>query len=178
MPQIEVTFDIDANGIVHVSAKDLGTGKEQSIKITASSGLTEAEIQKLVREAEAHGEEDKKKRELIEARNQADSMAYSAEKNVKEFGDKIDATEKARIEDAIARVRKAIEGDDINAIKSAQEELTNASHKLAEAMYAKASASQAGAGAGAGAHGGPSGEQPGAGKKDEDVVDADFEDVK
>ena len=178
MPQIEVTFDIDANGIVHVSAKDLGTGKEQSIKITASSGLTEAEIQKLVREAEAHGEEDKKKRELIEARNQADSMAYSAEKNVKEFGDKIDAAEKARIEDAIARVRKAIEGDDINAIKSAQEELTNASHKLAEAMYAKASASQAGAGAGAGAHGGPSGEQPGAGKTDEDVVDADFEDVK
>jgi molecular chaperone DnaK len=180
IPQIEVTFDIDANGIVHVSAKDLGTGKEQSIKITASSGLTEAEIQKLVREAEAHSEEDKKKRELIEARNQADSMAYSAEKNVKEFGDKIDAAEKARIEDAIARVRKAIEGDDIDAIKSAQEELTNASHKLAEAMYAKASASQAGAGAGAGAgaHGGPSGEQPGAGKKDEDVVDADFEDVK
>ena len=121
MPQIEVTFDIDANGIVHVAAKDLGTGKEQSIKITASSGLTEAEIQKLVREAEVHGEEDKKKRELIEARNQADSMAYSAEKNVKEFGDKIDATEKARIEDAIARVRKVIEGDDINAIKSAQE---------------------------------------------------------
>jgi molecular chaperone DnaK len=178
MPQIEVTFDIDANGIVHVAAKDLGTGKEQSIKITASSGLTEAEIQKLVREAEAHGEEDKKKKELIEARNQADSMAYSAEKNVKEFGDKIDATEKARIEDAIARVRKVIEGDDIDAIKSAQEELTNASHKLAEAMYAKASASQAGAGTGAGAHGGPAGEQPGAGKKDEDVVDADFEDVK
>ncbi|MGZ3634817.1 MAG: molecular chaperone DnaK [Syntrophales bacterium] len=166
MPQIEVTFDIDANGIVHVAAKDLGTGKEQSIKITASSGLTEAEIQKLVREAEAHGEEDKKKKELIEARNQADSMAYSAEKNVKEFGDKVDATEKARIEDAIAKVRKVIEGDDINAIKSAQEELTNASHKLAEAMYAKASASQAGAGAGAGAHGGPAGEQPGTGKKD------------
>ncbi|MGZ3595690.1 MAG: molecular chaperone DnaK, partial [Syntrophales bacterium] len=178
MPQIEVTFDIDANGIVHVAAKDLGTGKEQSIKITASSGLTEAEIQKLVREAEAHGDEDKKKKELIEARNQADSMAYSAEKNVKEFGDKVDATEKARIEDAIAKVRKVIEGDDINAIKSAQEELTNASHKLAEAMYAKASASQAGAGAGAGAHGGPAGEQPGTGKKDEDVVDADFEDVK
>ncbi|MGO9136469.1 MAG: molecular chaperone DnaK [Syntrophales bacterium] len=176
MPQIEVTFDIDANGIVHVAAKDLGTGKEQSIKITASSGLTEAEIQKLVREAEAHGEEDKKKKELIEARNQADSMAYSAEKNVKEFGDKVDAAEKARIEDAIAKVRKVIEGDDINAIKSAQEELTNASHKLAEAMYAKASASQAGAGAGA--QGGPSGQQPGAGKKDEDVVDADFEDVK
>ncbi|HUH66344.1 MAG TPA: molecular chaperone DnaK, partial [Syntrophales bacterium] len=178
VPQIEVTFDIDANGIVHVSAKDLGTGKEQSIKITASSGLSEAEIQKLVREAEAHGEEDKKKRELIEARNQADAMAYSAEKNVKEFGDKIDAAEKARIEEAIARVKKAIEGDDINAIKSAQEELTNASHKLAEAMYAKASTSQAGPGAGEGAHGGPTGQQAGSGKKDDDVVDADFEEVK
>lgn len=178
MPQIEVTFDIDANGIVHVSAKDLGTGKEQSIKITASSGLTEAEIQKLVREAEAHSEEDKKKKELIETRNQADSMAYSVEKSIKEFGDKIDASEKARIEDAIAKVRKTIEGDDINAIKSAQEELTNASHKIAEAMYAKASASQAGADAGAGAHTGQSGEQPGGGRKDDDVVDADFEEVK
>jgi molecular chaperone DnaK len=180
VPQIEVTFDIDANGIVHVSAKDLGTGKEQSIKITASSGLTEAEIQKLVREAESHAEEDKKKKELIETRNQADSMAYSVEKNIKEFGDKIDPSEKTRIEDAIAKVRKTIEGDDINAIKSAQEELTNASHKIAEAMYAKASASQAGAGAGAGAgaHTGPSAEQQGAGKKDDDVVDADFEEVK
>ena len=178
VPQIEVTFDIDANGIVHVSAKDLGTGKEQSIKITASSGLSEAEIEKLVREAEAHSDEDKKKKELIEARNQADAMAYSVEKNIKEFGDKIDATEKSRIEDAIVRVKKAIEGDDIDAIKSAQEELTNASHKLAEAMYAKATASQAGAGGGAGEHGGPSGEQPDAGKKDDDVVDADFEEVK
>jgi molecular chaperone DnaK len=178
VPQIEVTFDIDANGIVHVSAKDLGTGKEQSIKITASSGLSEAEIEKLIREAESHSEEDKKKKELIEARNQADAMAYSVEKNIKEFGDKIDAAEKSRIEDAIVRVKKAIEGDDIDEIKKAQEELTNASHKLAEAMYAKASASQAGAGAGAGAQGGPSAEQPGAGKKDDDVVDADFEEVK
>lgn len=178
IPQIEVTFDIDANGIVHVSAKDLGTGKEQSIKITASSGLSEAEIEKLIREAESHSEEDKKKKELIEARNQADAMAYSVEKNIKEFGDKIDAAEKSRIEDAVARVKKSIEGDDIDEIKKAQEELTNASHKLAEAMYAKASASQAGAGAGAGAQGGPSAEQPGAGKKDDDVVDADFEEVK
>ena len=174
VPQVEVTFDIDANGIVHVSAKDLGTGKEQSIKITASSGLTEAEIQKLVKEAEAHTEEDKKKKELIEARNQADSMAYSVEKNIKEFGDKVDAEEKARIEDAIVKVKKAIEGDDIDAIKSAQEEMTNASHKLAEAMYAKAGASQAGAGE----HAGPTAEQPGAAKKDDDVVDADFEEVK
>jgi molecular chaperone DnaK len=175
MPQIEVTFDIDANGIVHVSAKDLGTGKEQSIKITASSGLSEAEIQKLVREADSHAEEDKKKKELIEARNQADAMAYGVEKNIKEFGDKVDTSEKAKIEDAIARVKKAIEGDDINAIKSAQDELTNASHKLAEAMYSKSTAQQAGAGPQAGPN---TGAQAGTGKKDEDVVDADFEEVK
>ncbi|MBN1615424.1 MAG: molecular chaperone DnaK [Deltaproteobacteria bacterium] len=176
MPQIEVTFDIDANGIVHVSAKDLGTGKEQSIKITASSGLSEKEIEKLVRDAESHAEEDKRKKDLIEARNQADAMAYSVEKNIKEFGDKIDAGEKSRIEDAIAKVKKAIEGDDIDAINSAQEELTTASHKLAEAMYAKTSAQQQPgedyAGAGAGAQTG------GAGSRDDDVVDADFEEVK
>lgn len=174
IPQIEVTFDIDANGIVHVSAKDLGTGKEQSIKITASSGLSETEIEKLVREAESHGEEDRKKKELVEARNSADAMAYGVEKNIKEFGDKVDAAEKARIEDAIAKVRKAVEGDDINAIRSAQDELTTASHKLAEAMYAKTS--QAGAGPQPGAGPGAGGQGPG--KKDEDVVDADFEEVK
>ena len=176
MPQIEVTFDIDANGIVHVSAKDLGTGKEQSIKITASSGLSEEEIKKLVREAESHAEDDKKKRELIEARNQADSMVYSVEKNIKEFGDKIDASEKAKIEDAIVKVKKAMEGDDLGAIQKAQEELTNASHKLAEAMYAKATAQQQGEDAGA--QGGQTADQGGAGKKDDDVVDADFEEVK
>ena len=180
VPQIEVTFDIDANGIVHVSAKDLGTGKEQSIKITASSGLTEQEIQKLVKEAEAHAEDDKRKRELIEARNQADAMVYSVEKNIKEFGDKVDAADKAKIESAIARVKKAIVGEDIDEIKRSQEELTNVSHKLAEAMYAKATDSQAGAGAGAGAgaYSDTSGTQPGTGKKDDDVVDADFEEVK
>ena len=175
MPQIEVTFDIDANGIVHVSAKDLGTGKEQSIRITASSGLSEEEIKKLVKDAEAHAEEDKRKRELIEARNQADSLAYSVEKNIKEFGDKIDLTEKAKIEEAIAEVKRAIEGDDIVAIKAAQEKLTSTSHKLAEAMYAKSTAQ-----AGAGAYGGgpEAGEREEGGRKDEDVVDADFEDVK
>jgi molecular chaperone DnaK len=178
MPQIEVTFDIDANGIVHVSAKDLGTGKEQSIKITASSGLSEAEIQKLVRDAESHVEDDKKKKELIEARNQADSMVYSVEKNIKEFGDKVDASEKAKIEDAIVRVKKALEGDDVDAIKKAQEDLTNASHKLAEAMYSKATAQQEGAGAGGAQGGGTKAEQAGPGKKDDDVVDADFEEVK
>ncbi|MCK9195917.1 MAG: molecular chaperone DnaK [Syntrophales bacterium] len=179
LPQVEVTFDIDANGIVHVSAKDLGTGKEQSIKITASSGLSEAEIQKLVKDADAHAEDDKRKRDLVEARNQADAFVYSVEKNIKEFGDKIDAAEKARIEDAIARTKKAIEGDDIEAIKKVQEELTTASHKLAEAMYAKtAGEQQAGQGAGAGAGAGAqAGGQPG-GKKDDDVVDADFEEVK
>ena len=178
VPQVEVTFDIDANGIVHVSAKDLGTGKEQSIKITASSGLSEEEIKKFIREAEAHTEEDNKKKEMIEARNQADSLIYSVEKNIKEFGDKISAAEKTRIDEAIARVKKAMESEDLNEIKAAQEELTSASHKLAEAMYAKASEAHGGAG---GAQGGPEAgghAGAGAGKKDDDVVDADFEDVK
>ncbi|MHB8828576.1 MAG: molecular chaperone DnaK [Syntrophales bacterium] len=178
MPQIEVTFDIDANGIVHVSAKDLGTGKEQSIKITASSGMTEEEIKKLVKDAEAHAEEDKKKKELIEARNQADTLMYSVEKNVKEFGDKIDAAEKTKIEEAIERVKKAIAGDDLAEINAAQEQLSTASHKLAEAMYAKTA--QQGADAASqepGAAGPEAGAQP-AGGKDDDVVDADFEDVK
>ncbi|MRR14830.1 MAG: molecular chaperone DnaK [Deltaproteobacteria bacterium] len=175
VPQIEVTFDIDANGIVHVSAKDLGTGKEQSIKITASSGLSEAEIEKLVRDAEAHAEEDKRRKELIEARNQADSLVYSVEKNVKEFGDKVDAAEKTRIEEAIAKVKKALEGDDLEAIKKAQDELMNVSHKLAEAMYAKTAGGGPGAAGGAGAAG-PEGQA--SGKKDDDVVDADFEEVK
>ncbi len=180
VPQIEVTFDIDANGIVHVGAKDLGTGKEQSIKITASSGLSEAEIQKLVRDAEAHAEEDKRRKELIETRNSADSLVYGVEKNVKEFGDKVDAAEKVKIEEAIGLVKKALEGDDIEAIKKAQEELMNISHKLAEAMYAKTAGTQGGQGG----PGGPdAGAQPGgagqaSGKKDDDVVDADFEEVK
>ncbi|HOJ51283.1 MAG TPA: molecular chaperone DnaK [Syntrophales bacterium] len=172
VPQIEVTFDIDANGIVHVSAKDLGTGKEQSIRITASSGLSEEEIQRLIKEAELHAEEDKRKKELVEVRNQADSLIYSVEKNIREFGDRIDAAEKTRIEEAIARLKKAMEGDSISEIKSAQDELTRASHKLAEAMYAK-TAGQA-AGSQSRAEEGPKT----AGGKDDDVVDADFEDVK
>jgi len=176
MPQVEVTFDIDANGIVHVSAKDLGTGKEQSIRITASSGLSKEEIDKLVREAESHAEEDRKRKDLIEARNQADSLAYSIEKNVKEFGDKVGPAEKAGIEEAIAKLRKVMEGDDLAAIQSAQEELTQVSHKLAEAMYAQTSQT-GGAGADAG-QGAGSQEGPGTGPKDENVVDADFEEVK
>ena len=176
VPQVEVTFDIDANGIVHVSAKDLGTGKEQSIKITASSGLSEAEIEKLVRDAEAHAEEDKHRKELIEARNQADSLVYSVEKNVKEFGDKVDAAEKTKIEEAIARVKKALESDDLEALKKAQDDLMNVSHKLAEAMYAKTSGGPGGPGA-AGAAGAEDAGHA-SGKKDDDVVDADFEEVK
>ncbi|MDI7258956.1 MAG: molecular chaperone DnaK [Thermodesulfobacteriota bacterium] len=177
IPQIEVTFDIDANGIVHVSAKDLGTGKEQSIKITASSGLHEDEIKKMVKDAEAHAADDKKRRELAEARNHLDTFIYTTEKSLREFGDKIDSGEKQNIEDAITKAKKAMESNDLNTIKSAQEELTRSSHKLAEAMYAKASqkgAAGAGPGAdpGAGAHEGP---RP---KAHEDVVDADYEDVK
>jgi molecular chaperone DnaK len=179
VPQVEVTFDIDANGIVHVSAKDLGTGKEQSIKITASSGLSDQEIQKLVKEAELHAEDDKKKKELIEARNQADALVYSVEKNVKEFGDKIDSCEKTKIEEAAQKLRKAMEGEDLAALRAAQEELTTASHKLAEAMYAKtAGQGQAGPQPGAGAGPGTGAGAQASAKKDEDVVDADFEDVK
>jgi molecular chaperone DnaK len=169
-----VTFDIDANGIVHVSAKDLGTGKEQSIRITASSGLSDEEIKKMVRDAEAHAAEDKKRRELAEARNQLDSLIYTTEKSLKEYGDKIDSGEKQSIEDAMAKAKKAMETNDLDTIKSAQEELTRSSHKLAEAMYAKASK-----GAGGAKPGAEAGPQEGPRQKaQEDVVDADFEDVK
>ncbi|MDR3578448.1 MAG: molecular chaperone DnaK [Oryzomonas sp.] len=173
VPQVEVTFDIDANGIVHVSAKDLGTGKEQSIRITASSGLSKEEIDKMVRDAEAHAEEDHRKREAIEARNHADSMVYSTEKSLKEFGDKIDAVEKGNIENKIAELKKVMEGEDAEAIKKATDELAQAAHKLAEAMYAK---TQEAGGEGAAAAGS---DQAGASKHtDEKVVDADFEEVK
>jgi len=167
VPQIEVTFDIDANGIVNVSAKDMGTGKEQSIKITASSGLSEEEIQRLVKDAEMHQEEDRKKRELVDARNMADSLIYSTEKSIKEAGDKLDASAKAEIDRAIENLRKAMETDNTEEIKRLSDELTQASHKLAEAMYAKASQEQAGQQQSGGTE--PS--------KDEDVVDADFEEV-
>jgi len=174
IPQIEVTFDIDANGIVHVSAKDLGTGKEQSIKITASSGISEEEIEKMVGDAEAHAEDDRKKRELIDTRNQADSMAYMAEKSLKEQGDKIDQTTKSAIEAAIAKTKTAMEGEDVTAIKSAVEELEQASHKLAEAMYQQAAGGEQAPGGQAGAAG-AEGASP---QPDEDVVDADFTEVK
>jgi molecular chaperone DnaK len=171
IPQIEVTFDIDANGIVSVSAKDMGTGKEQSIKITASSGLSEEEIEKLVKDAEIHAEEDKKRRELVDARNMADSMIYTTEKSLKEEGANLDEASKGDINKAIENLKKAMEGDNVDEIKRLTEELTQASHKLAEAMYSKASAEQAAGGA---SGGGESTEKP----KDDDVVDADFEEVQ
>ncbi len=174
VPQIEVTFDIDANGIVHVSAKDLATGKEQSIRITASSGLSEEEIQRMIKEAEAHAEEDRRRRELAEARNNADNLIYHTEKNLKEFSDKIDAAERQKIESAIQRLREVMDGQDLDAIKRAMEELQTASHKLAEAMYAKASQQQQQASAGEGGQQSSSGPS----KEGEDVVDADYEEVK
>ena len=178
VPQIEVTFDLDANGILHVSAKDMGTGKEQSIKITASSGLSEDEIEKMKRDAESHAEEDKKRKEFVEAKNNGDSLIYATEKSLKEVGDKVDSETKANVEAAIEKLKKALEGNDLDAIKAATEELTQASHKLAEIMYSQASQDQAGA-AGAGAGAGSAGSSARADKKDDDdVVDADFEEVK
>jgi molecular chaperone DnaK len=164
VPQIEVTFDIDANGILNVSAKDLGTGKEQSIRITASSGLSEEEIDKMVKEAEAHASEDSAKRELIEARNQADVIIYTTEKSLKENPDAVDADTKKKIEDALAELKTAMEGEDKDAINSKMEALAQSAHKLAEAMYAKAEA-----------EGGEPADDTGT--EDENVVDAEFEEV-
>ena len=135
VPQIEVTFDIDANGIVQVSAKDKGTGKEQQIRIESSSGLSDSEIDRMVKEAEANAEADKKEREKIDARNEADSMIYATEKSLKELGDKVDAAEKAKIDDAIAALRQALSGDDVEAIKAKTKELQEASYKIAEEIY-------------------------------------------
>ncbi|MGC1404453.1 MAG: molecular chaperone DnaK [Thermodesulfobacteriota bacterium] len=174
LPQVEVTFDIDANGIVHVSAKDLGTGKEQSIKITASSGLSEEEIKKLIRDAEMHAEEDKKKKELAEARNHADTLIYSTEKTVKDLGDKVESGLKSEIDSTIERLKKAMETTDAGEIKRLSDELTQTSHKLAEKVYSQASQQEPGGGAEPGPGAGPSGGK----KPDEDVVDADFEEVK
>jgi molecular chaperone DnaK len=181
MPQVEVTFDIDANGIVHVSAKDLGTGREQSIKITASSGLSEEEIKKMVRDAEAHAEEDKRKKELAEARNEADTLIYSIEKSLTDYGDKVSEGERADIASAIEEAKKAKDGEDVAAIKDSMQKLSTVSHKLAEEIYKKAGAGAAGEGGGAaGPEGGAgSGEQSGTeGGGGEKVVDAEFEEKK
>ncbi|CUQ67512.1 molecular chaperone DnaK [Candidatus Nitrospira inopinata] len=174
MPQIDVSFDIDANGIVHVTAKDLATQKEQSIRITASSGLSKDEVERLVKEAQAHTEEDKKRRKLAEAKNQADNLIYQTEKNVAEHGDKISSEEKAKIQDAIAAVKKALEGTDAAAIESATQTLMTASHKLAEEMYKKAASATSSAGP---QSAGPTGDGSSQSKSDDKVVDAEFEEV-
>ena len=173
VPQIEVTFDIDANGIVHVSAKDLGTGKEQHIRIESSSGLSESEIDRMVKEAEANAENDKKEREKVEVRNEADSMIYQTEKTLKEMGDKVSAADKQRIEEAVAALKKAIEGGDTADIKSKTEALQQAAYKIAEEMYKEQGAGAAGA-AGAGAAGGAAESGPTKGTAD----DVDYEVVK
>ena len=147
VPQIEVTFDIDANGIVHVSAKDLGTGKEQHIQITSSSGLSEEEINRMVKDAEANAASDKAKREGIDAKNEADSLIYATEKTLKEMGDKVDSAEKQKIEDAIAELKKVMETDNVSEIKAKTESLKQASYKIAEELY-KQQAAQGAAGAG------------------------------
>jgi molecular chaperone DnaK len=170
MPQIEVTFDIDANGIVNVSAKDKATGKEQQIRIQASGGLSEAEVEKMVREAAEHAEEDKKRKAAIEARNHADSLIYSTEKSLKEYGDKVSAGDKASIEQAIAELKGVLDSEDAEAIKTRTDALAQAAMKLGEAMY-KAQAEAAGGGAA----GGGDGPQQGGGG--DGVVDAEFEEV-
>jgi len=150
IPQIEVTFDIDANGIVHVSAKDLGTGKEQKIRIESSSGLSDSDIDRMVKEAELHAEEDKKEREKAEVRNEADTMIYSTEKNIKDLGDKVNAADKAKTEEAIAALRKALESGDIPSIKEKTEALKQVSYKIAEEIYKQQAASGQGGPQGAG----------------------------
>ena len=176
VPQIEVTFDIDANGIVHVAAKDLGTGKEQSIKITASSGLSEEEIKKMVSEAETHAAEDKKRKDTVEARNQLDTLVYSTEKSLNEYGGDLDAGVKENIEAALKKSKEVLEGQDADAMRKAAADLSESSHKLAEAIYAKASQQQAPQQQ---AEEKPEEKNSSAGgKKKDDVVDADFTEVK
>ncbi|HEX8164390.1 MAG TPA: molecular chaperone DnaK, partial [Beijerinckiaceae bacterium] len=170
VPQIEVTFDIDANGIVNVTAKDKATAKEQQIRIQASGGLSEADIEKMVKDAEAHAAEDKKRRELVEARNQGEALIHATEKSVKEHGDKVQASDKQGIETAVEALRQALSGEDAEAIKSRTTDLMQASMKLGEAMYA----AQQAANEGGGDH--PEGGAGGGPKKD-DVIDADFQEV-
>jgi molecular chaperone DnaK len=179
MPQIEVTFDIDANGILNVTAKDMATGKDQKITITSSSGLSKEEVERMAKEADAHSAEDKAKREEIEAKNQLDSMVYQMEKMLRESGDKISGSERGDVENAIADAKKALESGDKASMDRAREALTQASHKLAEQMY-KAAGSQGATGAGPSAGAGASGAGGGDGqaKKDEGVIDAEYVDVE
>ena len=171
IPQVEVTFDIDANGIVHVMAKDLGTGKEQSIKITASSGMTKEDIERAVKEAEASAADDKKKREIAEVRNEADTLVYSVEKSMTDYGSKLSDKERTEIQAAVEQTKTAKDGQDIEALKKAVAALSKASHKIAEEIYSKTAQAQGEAGAGA------AGASGGDGKPEEKVVEAEFEEV-
>jgi molecular chaperone DnaK len=171
VPQVEVAFDMDANGILSVSAKDQATGKQQAITITASSGLTKDDIQKMVGEAEAHADEDKKRREEIEVKNQADSLVYSTERTLAEHGDKVPAADKSAIEDAMKEVREALTTDDVERIRRATDALTRASHKIAEVLYKEAQAKGPSGTSGAG----PSQDRPRTAEGE--VVDAEFEDL-
>jgi molecular chaperone DnaK len=172
-----VTFDLDANGILHVSAKDIGTGKEHSIRITASSGLSEAEIERMKKDADAHADEDRKRKELVETRNHADSMIYATEKSVRDLGGKVDAETKGKVETEIQNLKKKMESEDVEAIKQGIESLTQASHKLAEMMYAQATKDKDAPGGGGPQSEGGAG-AGGAKKDDDNVVDADYEEVK
>ena len=172
VPQIEVTFDIDANGIVHVSAKDLGTGKEQKIRIESSSGLSKDEVERFVKEAQSHAEEDKKKHESVQSKNNLDNLIYSVEKSLKEYGDKIDAGEKSKIENALKEAREALKSDQVSVIKQATDKLTSASHAIAQKMY-EAAAKQKGSAKSESQ--GPSSGSAQSGSEKSNVVDADYE---
>jgi molecular chaperone DnaK len=167
---VEVTFDIDANGIVNVTAKDKATNKEQQIRIQASGGLSEADIQRMVKDAEANAAEDKKRRELVEAKNAGESLVHQTEKAVAEYGDKVSASDKGEVETALEALRQALSGEDVEAIKARTNDLMQASMKLGQAMYEAAQASQASNDAGPGDDGGD-------GPKKDDVIDADFQEV-
>jgi len=166
VPQIEVSFDIDANGIVNVQAKDKGTGKEQQIRIQASGGLSDDDIDNMVKDAEAHAAEDKERRAVVEAKNQGEALVHSTEKSLSDYGDKVSEADKSAIEAAVAALKTALEGDDVEAIKERSTELAQAGMKLGEAMYQESQASAEG------------GEEDSGGAKDEDVVDVDFEEVE
>jgi molecular chaperone DnaK len=173
LPQIEVFFDIDANGIVNVGAKDLGTGKEQTIRVTASSGLSEEDIQRYVKEAEAHADEDKKRQQFIEARNQADNLIYTTEKSLSDLGGKVDGALRGDIEAKITTLKSAMEGNEVEALRRAMDELSKSAHKLAEQLYAQKSGDDRNNSS----QGGASDSGASGADKAEDVVDADFTEV-
>jgi molecular chaperone DnaK len=180
MPQIEVTFDIDANGIVNVSAKDKATQKEQQIRIQASGGLSEADIDKMVKDAEAHAAEDKKRREIVETKNQADALIHTAERSLTEAGDKVSAEDREAVQSAVQALKEVVGSEDVEQIKAKTEALAQASMKLGEAMYKAQQASDAGAGQPGGPQSGPHDGGHGggaAGPGGDKVVDADFEEV-